>query len=452
MSERHPIRVVFVEDDEDVRLGSAQALDLAGFEVVEHASVESARRDVAAGLPVVVVSDVQLPGLTGLGWLEELRRLDPELPVILITGHGDVAMAVRAMRDGAYDFIEKPCSSERLVTVVRRAADRRRLALEVQTLRRELDGWQGIQAALIGRSAGMQRVRQLVRTLAAAPADAVIYGETGTGKDLVARCLHDHSPRRRGHYVPVNCGGLPETLVDSELFGHEAGAFTGATRRRVGRIEHAHGGTLFLDEIESMPLPVQAKLLRTLQDRSLERIGSNETVKVDIRVVAAAKEDLKAASDRGRFRADLYYRLGVAFIELPPLRERREDIPLLFEHLVLQAARRYDLPAPVPDGAALSALMAHGWPGNVRELRNVADRFVLGLAGDDLSRMLGRPGEPVPLPEQLEHVERALIVDALRREHGDVAAAAKSLRVPKPTLYDKLRRLQIAAGEYRVED
>ncbi|WP_280151780.1 sigma-54 dependent transcriptional regulator [Piscinibacter sp. XHJ-5] len=450
MNERHPIAVVFVEDDDDVAAGSAQALELAGFEVMRYDTVEAARSAVTAGLPAVVVCDVKLPGTSGTAWAQELHRLDPELPVILITGHGDIAMAVQAMRDGAYDFIEKPCSSERLASVVRRAAEKRRLVLEVLSLRRQLEGWQGIKAALIGRSTQMERVRELVRTLAAAPADVIVYGETGTGKDLVARCLHDHSERRRGNFVPVNCGGLPETLVDSEIFGHEVGSFTGATRRRIGKFEHANGGTLFLDEIESMPPAVQVKLLRALQDRTIERVGSNDAVRIDCRVIAASKEDLRVLSEQKRFRADLYYRLGVAFIELPPLRERREDIPLLFEHFTLQAARRYDRPAPIADDRTLSALMAHAWPGNVRELHNVADRFVLGLLGDELGAKLGQHERSAALPEQLEHIERALITESLRRQHGDVTLAAHALGVPKQTLYDKLRRLHIDATEFRA--
>nr|WP_145545831.1 sigma-54 dependent transcriptional regulator [Variovorax boronicumulans] len=449
-AELHPIRVVFVEDDEDVRAGSAQALELAGFAVQSHESVEAARHHVVAGMPAVVVSDVRLPGTSGVQWQAELRRLDPELPVVLITGHGDIAMAVQAMREGAYDFLEKPCSSEQLVAVVRRAADKRQLALEVASLKRQLESWPGIQATLLGRSAAMQRVRALVRTLAAAPADVVVYGETGTGKDLVARCLHEHSARRQGHFVPVNCAGLPESLVDSEIFGHEAGAFTGATRRRIGKFEHAHGGTLFLDEIEGMPLPVQAKLLRALQDRRIERLGSNQEVPVDCRVVAASKEDLRVASEQGRFRSDLYYRLGVAFIALPPLRERREDIPLLFEHFVLQAARRYEMPAPLVTPEILTLLMAHRWPGNVRELRNVADRYVLGLMDEEQARLLGEGAPASSLPEQLEQIERVLVAEGLRRAHGDVGATASALGIAKQTLYDKLKRLRLDAATYRV--
>ena len=445
------IRVIYVEDDEDVRAGSAQALELAGLAVDAHGSVEAARARIRAGVPAVVLSDVQLPGSSGTEWLDEIRAIDAELPVILVTGHGDIAMAVQAMRRGAYDFIAKPYSSDQLVTVVRRAAEKRRLTLQVQALRDEMDTWHGIQALLLGRSAQMQKVRRTVMNLASTSADVVIYGETGTGKDLVARCLHDHSDRRRAHYVPLNCGGLPEALAESELFGHEVGSFTGAIRQRIGKFEHAHGGTLFLDEIESMPIAVQIKLLRALQERSIERVGSNTPVAVNCRVIAAAKQDLKLLSEQQKFRADLYYRIGVAFIELPPLRERREDIPLLFEHFTLQAAGRYQRSAPSLSGAQLAELMAHPWPGNVRELHNVADRFVLGLLGERLELAAQDQAQPSKLPEQIEQFERVMISEALKRQHGDVALAAKALGLPKQTLYDKLRRLRISTDSFKPE-
>jgi two-component system C4-dicarboxylate transport response regulator DctD len=290
-------------------------------------------------------------------------------------------------------------------------------------------------------------------TLAQTSADVLIYGETGTGKELVARCLHDQSERRRQHFVPVNCGGLPEALAESELFGHEAGAFTGANRTRVGKFEYAHGGTLFLDEVESMPTAVQIKLLRALQERTVERIGSNKSIPFDCRLIAASKEDLKLLSDQHKFRADLYYRIGVAFIELPPLRERREDIPLLFEHFVLLAARRYERVAPVLNNSQLADLMAYAWPGNVRELRNVADRFVLGLLGDRLTMARGAgegaPGLPHGLPLQVEKFERAMIVEELRRNRGDQSATAAALGIARQTLSDKVRKLGLVADEFR---
>ena len=455
MSEAPAIRVMLIEDDEDVRVSTTQVLTLAGFEVESFPSAERARPHIGFGVPAVVVSDVRLPGLSGTEWLPELRNVDAELPVILVTGHGHIAMAVQAMREGAYDFIEKPFSSERLVAIVRHAIERRQLSLQVRALRDALENWQGIQSVLIGRSAQMQQVRQTVKTLAETSADVLVYGETGTGKELVARCLHDHSARRRQHFVPLNCGGLPESLAESELFGHEAGAFTGANRVRVGKFEYASGGTLFLDEIESMPMAVQIKLLRALQERSIERIGSNKTIPFDCRVVAASKDDLKAMSDQQKFRADLYYRLGVAFIELPPLRERREDIPLLFEHFTLQAASRYERPAPLLSNAQLADLMAYAWPGNVRELRNVADRFVLGLLGERLTQTRGGNGAdgvptlPRGLPQQVESFERAVIVEELRRQHGDQPATAAALGIARQTLHDKVRKLGLTVDEFK---
>ncbi|MEJ8847813.1 sigma-54 dependent transcriptional regulator [Variovorax rhizosphaerae] len=454
MSNAPAIRVLLVEDDEDVRISTTQVLNLAGLDVESFGSVERARAHVGPGVPAIVVCDVRLPGITGTEWLHELHAADPELPVILMTGHGHIAMAVEAMRDGAYDFIEKPFTTERLVAIVRHAIERRQLTLQVRALREALDNWNGIQSVLIGRSAQMQQVRRTVMTLAETSADVLIYGETGTGKELVARCLHDYSKRRRQHFVPLNCGGLPESLAESELFGHEPGAFTSASKVRVGKFEYANGGTLFLDEIESMPMAVQIKLLRALQERTVERIGSNKTIPFDCRVVAASKDDLKELSDRQKFRADLYYRIGVAFIELPPLRERREDIPLLFEHFTLLAASRFERVAPLLSSAQLADLMAYAWPGNVRELRNVADRFVLGLLGEGgegrLTQQHGADASlPQGLPQQVESFERAVIVEALRKHHGDQSATASALSVPRQTLFDKLRKLGVTADQFK---
>jgi two-component system C4-dicarboxylate transport response regulator DctD len=446
------VRILLVDDDEDVRQSTAQALRLAGFEVQAFANVEAAHGQISPGAPVVVVSDVKLPGTSGTDWQRQIRAIDPELPVILVTGHGHIPMAVAAMREGAYDFIEKPFTRERLTSIVQHAVERRQLALQVHALREALDNWHGIQAALIGRSAEMQQVRRTVMTLAQTSADVLIYGETGTGKELVARCLHEHSQRRRGHFVPLNCGGLPENLAESELFGHEAGAFTGAQRLRVGKFEHADGGTLFLDEIESMPMGVQVKLLRALQERTIERIGSNKPISVDCRIVAASKADLQQLGEEGKFRSDLYYRIGVAFIELPPLRERREDIPLLFEHFCLTAGQRFGCAVPEASAAQLADLMAHSWPGNVRELRNVADRFALGLPGERLVRGRGvdeAQALPRSLPQQVESFERAVIVEMLRRQRGDQSATAQALGLPRQTLHDKLRKLGISAEAFR---
>ncbi|MBP2315717.1 sigma-54-dependent transcriptional regulator [Azospirillum soli] len=439
------LKVLIVEDDANVRLGCQQALQLEDIPVEAVDTAEKARRLVAADFPGVVVTDIRLPGADGMDLLHHLLHLDPDLPVVLMTGHGDVSLAVQAMKAGAHDFIEKPFSSDYLVEVVRRALEKRRLTLEVRDLREKLRNRRSIDARLIGNSPAMERVRRLIADLGDSAADVLIHGETGTGKELVARCLHDASPRRTGNFVAVNCGGLPESLIDSEIFGHEAGAFTGAGKRRIGKIEHANGGTLFLDEIESMPMPMQIKLLRVLQERTLERLGSNTAIPVDCRVIAATKVDLRELADRGLFRADLYYRLNVATLPLPPLRERREDIPLLFEQFALEAASRHGRPVPEPDAERTRRLMAHHWPGNVRELRNVADRCVLGIEGG--FPPFGAPVTPArPLAETVDAFERALIAEALRRNGNSLARASEELQVAKTTLHDKIRKHRLATS------
>ena len=439
------LTVFLVEDDTDLQLGCVQALQLADIAVRAFGSVEAVLPHLSPGMAGVVVTDMRLPGADGMSLIEEARDMDPDLPVIMITGHGDVNLAVQAMRSGAYDFIPKPFSPEQLVEVVQRALDKRRLTLEVANLRRALTLSEGLEGKLVGHSPAIARVRQLITEVADSPVDVLIRGETGTGKEVVARALHDHSRRRNAPYVALNCGGLPDSLLDSELFGHEPGAFTGAQKRRIGRIEHANGGTLFLDELESMPMGVQVKLLRVLQERSIERLGSNQSIPVDVRVVAATKDDLLARAQQGSFRADLVYRLNVVNIELPALRERREDIPMLLEHFLLLAASRYDRPEPRLPQAQLRQLMARDWPGNVRELRNVADALVLGVGPQWVSPhaapagSAGGDGEP-GLSDTVDQFERNLIADALERHGGNVGQTAKALNVPKTTLVDKIRK------------
>ena len=437
------IHVILVEDDRTVREGSVQALELADFAVQGYDSAEPAHAQLRPHCPAVLVSDVKLPGMSGLDLLAAAHAIDPELPVILVTGHGDISMAVQAMHDGAYDFIEKPYSSEQLADVVRRAADKRRLQLEVRSLRQRLAHSEGIEAYLLGNAPAMQALRQVILSVASQPADVLIYGETGTGKELVARCLHQFSERAKHHYVPVNCGAIPETIFESELFGHEPGAFTGAAKRQIGKIEHASQGTLFLDEIESLPLAMQVKLLRVLQERYIQRLGSNTPVPLDVRVIAASKEDLKDYSDQGKFRSDLYYRLNLIVLHIPPLRERREDIPLLFEHFMLDAAARYKRPCPVVPAAQMQQLMAQDWPGNVRELRNAADRFVLGLSA------CADAGPPASLADQVSGFERMLIEQALRAAGGNVAEACTALSLPKQTMYTKMQKYGLGAEDYR---
>ena len=436
-------RVVLVDDEEMIRLTVEQTLDLAGIEVAGFATAEAALAVLDRDHPGVVVSDVRLPGRDGLELLAELRRRDPELPVVLITGHGDVAMAVAAMQEGAYDFIEKPFVSDTFVEVVKRALEKRALVMENRRLRTALDRGDAIERCLVGQSPALRRLRGDVAILASTAADVLVLGETGAGKEQVARALHEGGSRRERPFVAVNCGAIPESMFESEMFGHEAGAFTGAGKRRVGKIEHASGGTLFLDEVESMPLAMQVKLLRVLQDRKLERLGSNTTIPVDLRVVAATKEDLGALADAGRFRKDLFFRLDVVKLALPPLRERREDIPLLFELFLVQAAVKYQRPVLEVPPSLRRTLMLADWPGNVRELRNAAERYMLGFLAPGAAA-----GTTAPAPgliELLDRVERLVIEDALKASGQRISAAAQALGLPRKTLFDRMRRLGLSA-------
>ncbi len=438
-----PADVFLVDDDEAVLDSLQQGLRLAGLTVRSFDNARALLQALDTGDEALsVVTDVRLGDIDGLQLMRQLRRLDAQLPVILITGHGDVQMAVQAMRDGAHDFIEKPFSPARLAATVRRAVEQRRLVLENRALRTQVD--QGIAWGLVGHSAAAVEMRRLVAALGPARVDVLLLGETGTGKEVVARALHAASGRS-GPFVAINCGALPEPVFESEMFGHESGAFTGAQRRRIGKIEHARAGTVFLDEIESMPLALQAKLLRTIQERCVERLGSNESIAVDCRFIAATKLDLLQAAEAGSFRADLYYRLEVATLRLPPLRERQDDVPLLFRHFVALAAQRHGIEPPpwgLPD---LQAWQQRPWPGNVRELRNLAERWCLGLEPAQAEAAATLP----TLSDTLARTERSCIEAALRDAGGQVQAAADRLGLPRKTLYDKLSRLGLDASQYR---
>ena len=396
---------------------------------------------------------MKMPGMSGMEFLQQALSIDRDLPVILITGHGDIAMAVEAIRQGAYDFIEKPFAADLLVETVRRAQDKRALTLENRSLRQELEAQSALGPRIIGRTPAIQRLRATIAQLADTDADVLIHGETGTGKELVARSLHEHSRRAEHNFVAVNCGAVPENLIESELFGHEPGAFTGAKGRRIGRFEHANHGTLFLDEIESMPMQVQIHLLRVLQERAVERLGSNELVPLNLRVVAATKTDLKEASEQAEFREDLYYRLNVVTIEIPPLRERLEDIPQLFHHFLLVAGARYERETPMPNADQLRSLLAHSWPGNVRELRNIAERYVLlgENVGYDLEQLMrGTAGETaITLPQQVDCFEKSLIKQQLELQKGNLKKTMEALGVPRKTLYDKMRKYGLDKSHYK---
>jgi two-component system C4-dicarboxylate transport response regulator DctD len=435
--------VYLVEDDASVRESLQQALELEGRRVRSFAAMEPVIEALRhAQEPLCIVTDVRLGAGDGLQLLSAVRAHDPQLPVIVITGHGDVPMAVQAMRDGAHDFIEKPFSPNRLIASTRRAIEQRQLVLENKRLRQQLD--QVADWGLVGHSPPMCELRRLVQAIGPSQVDVLLMGETGTGKEVVARALHAASGCP-GPFVAINCGALPETIFESEMFGHESGAFTGASRKRVGKIEYAENGTVFLDEIESMPLSLQAKLLRTIQERTVERLGSNEVITVNCRFIAATKLDLIDAAKRGQFREDLYYRLEVATLQLPRLRDRAEDIPLLFNHFLAVIAKRHGI-EPLPWAPEdMIHWQQRPWPGNVRELRNHVERWYLGLGSSSAP-----PGEPASsLAEILARAERTLIETALRNHDGNVQLAADALKLPRKTLYDKLARFHIDASSLR---
>ena len=439
--------VAFIDDDDDLRAASVQALLLAGLTVRPFASAQAALEAIDVDFAGVVVSDVRMPRIDGLELFRRLKQLDADLPVILITGHGDIAMAVEAMREGAYDFLAKPYAGDRLLGSIRHALEKRRLVIENRELRRAARA-AGEGMPLLGATPAMERLRRTLHQLADADVDVLIEGETGSGKDVAATLLHRWSRRAARPFVAVNCGALPETVIESELFGHEAGAFTGAQKKRIGRIEHADGGTLFLDEIEAMSPALQVKLLRALETREITPLGTNEIRRVDIRIVAATKLDLLRLAKQGSFREDLYYRLHVAAIRLPPLRERRADVPLLFGHFLGEASKRFRREAPAIGEGVRRHLNEHDWPGNVRELSHYAERVALGLVEVEATVQAGDPSRT--LPERLDAYEAELIRETLAAHRGDVQASVAALGIPRKTFYDKLKRHGIDQNRYRA--
>ncbi|MCJ8150892.1 MULTISPECIES: sigma-54-dependent transcriptional regulator [Shinella] len=432
-------RILLIDDEEEMRRSSAQALELFGMEVDTFVSAEPVLERVGYGFDGVVVSDIRMPGMDGMTLLQRVRELDAEIPVILLTGHADVQLAVTAMRAGVYDFLEKPFTAQHLAGIIRRAMDRRSLVLENRRLRAVAGKRDDIEARLPGRTQVMVDLRYSLRAIGATDADTLVIGETGVGKEVVARALHDISARAGRPLIAINCAALPENLIESELFGHEAGAFPGAIRPRYGKFEHARGGTILLDEIGSMPFDLQAKFLRVLQERVISRLGSNEIVPLDVRFIATSKVDLEAEVAAGRFRADLLYRLNVATLHVPSLAQRRADIPLLFLQLVREASARYgraDMEVP-PD--VITEVAGRNWPGNVRELRNAADRLVLGLDPQREETQF----EPQRLADKVAAYERSVIASALAAHAGRIRPVYEMLGISRKTLYEKMQKYDL---------
>src|SRR2546425_10358939 len=389
--EMKSLRLLIVDDEEAARYGMRRALETFGCDIAEAESAETARARMQARRFDLLLLDVNLPGLSGLDFLKEIQEQSEqqktEAPlVVIVTAHGSERLAVQAVKSGAYDYVSKPFELDELRLVVKNAAETVELRRENVSLRRRIEVERSQRGALIGNSAGMQRVRGMIEKVAETDATVLVRGESGTGKELVARELHEkNSVRSQGPFVAVNCAALPSELIESELFGHEKGAFTGAAARRQGKFEQANGGTLFLDEIGDMSPSVQAKLLRALEERTIERLGGNDSIPVDVRFVSATHRPLEQEIAAGNFRADLFYRLRVLTIEIPPLRERREDIPLLAETFTRAAAERYALPQRSIGQGALRRLLEYSWPGNVRELKNTWDRAVIMAEADELA-------------------------------------------------------------------
>jgi DNA-binding NtrC family response regulator len=436
-----PARVLVVDDETIARHLAVEILRRAGYDTL---SVN----DGAQAIPLlrdrgvdVVVSDLMMPRVGGLELLDWMSKHTPDVELVLITANNDVGTAVQAMRRGAFDYLTKPFVTDQLRNTVQHAVERRRLRLETRELRRRLGETTGVDA-IIGASEAIARVRERIRLAADRDVTVLIHGETGTGKELVARAIHQVSRRHAAPFVSVNCAALPETLIGSELFGHERGSFTSADRTRVGRFEAAHGGTLHLDEIGDLPLATQGALLRVLEDQRFERVGSSETLQVDVRVLTATKRNLAEGVQRGQFREDLFFRLNVMTIECPPLRDRLEDIPFLTAHFLARAGQPQRAIEPV----AMHKLMSHAWPGNVRELQNVMARAVIlagdaAIAAEDLELGLAAPETASSL--ELDAVEKRHIQHVLELTGWNRSEAARLLGVDRSTLQRKVARFDL---------
>ena len=449
---------LIVDDEAGVRSALSGVLQDEGYRVDSVESGEACLERVVRQTYDVIVLDIWLPGLDGLATLEKLRERNVEAQVVMISGHGNIESAVRAIKMGAFDFVEKPLSLDKTVLVARNALRQRRLEAENRALRAHVDR----RLAMVGESPAMEHLRDQIAKAAPTNGRVLVYGENGTGKELVARSVHAMSRRASGAFVEVNCAAIPEELIESELFGYTKGAFTGAVANREGKFEAADGGTLFLDEVGDMSLKTQAKVLRVLQEQVVERVGGRGGVRVDVRVLSATNKDLRTAIDGGAFRDDLFFRLNVIPIFVPPLRERRRDITLLAGHFLAEFAHEYGHRVKTLDDAALTVLETHDWPGNVRELRNVLERLAIMVPGrtigaEDLTFLAGggppgagpgQIGKALRLHEAREQFERDYIVRALVAHGGNISLAADALGVERSNLYRKMRALGIMSPRW----
>jgi len=456
--------VAVIDDDDVARMSIGQMLRLRNYAVELFPSAEAALAHPLLPDMDCVISDVKMPGMDGEAFLAEVLRRDYAFPVVMVTGHGDVSMAVRCLKEGAYDFVEKPFEDDVLLASVKRAVEKRTLKRETDELRRRLDMMapdEDSRFGMIGRSPLMQDMYQQIELAARSDASALICGETGSGKELVARAIHANSSRAHNPYVPVNAGGLPETMLESELFGHARGAFTGAETARDGKLVTASGGTLLLDEVESISERAQVQLLRVLEDGLVQPLGKDEPRNVDIRLLATTKVDLAEQVRAGRMRQDFYHRIVVLTINVPPLREHPEDIPLLAAHFLKSAASRNGMPIPNIPEQTLQDMLRHHWPGNVRELKNAVERMVItaqdGAAGpfvqdDDAysgARLLSLPATGGRLRDEMEQTERSVIDAALKENKGEINATCRTLGISRRALYERMKKYELAKEDYK---
>lgn len=441
-------KVIIIDDEQIIRDSLAQLLSIEGYETETFESGKEALTLLNDTFNGIVISDINMSCMHGLEVLNEIQAIDADIPVIMLTGYADVQLAVAALQKGAYDFFEKPIN-EQLLDSVTRAAEKRALILENRRLKADLKTAKS-GPRILGDTPEMQKMMALLDAVVDTPADVLIHGETGAGKEMVARYLHEHSSRAKANFVAINCGALPENLIESELFGSRKGAYTGANENRIGKLEFAQGGTVFLDEIESMPLAMQVKLLRVIEERTVTPVGSNKAISLNIRFVAATKVDLLELAEQGLFRTDLYYRLNLVTVGIPPLRARKADIPLLFRHFSSVAAGRFHKPLQSLTSDEVDQLMRYDWPGNVRELRNVAERQVLlGLPVElNQNTNISIPTDDLSLQEKVAFYECALIEEALSQTSGSVKDAIALLKLPRKTFYDKVAKYGIERSKF----
>jgi DNA-binding NtrC family response regulator len=441
-------RILVVDDEEIVRESLGGWLEKDGYAVERCADGPSALERLEAERWSILVVDLKMPGMNGLEVLEQAKRMHPDLAVVMMTAYATVDTAVAAMKAGAYDYLVKPFDPEELSLMMQKIVAQQALVRENMVLRQALKQEYRFRD-LLSKSPAMQAVFELARTAARASSTILVLGESGSGKEVLARAIHAESPRAEGPFVAVSCAALTESLLESELFGHERGAFTGAVARRKGKFEAAHGGTLFLDEVGDVGPKLQLDLLRVLEERRFHRVGGNDPIEVDVRIVAATNRDLGKAVQEGRFRDDLFYRLNVIPIVIPPLRQRREDIPLLVESFVERLAAEMKKPLDGVSAEAMSALMAHDWPGNVRELRNVLERGAVVAAGPVIQLAdLGLPSRAEAPPKagalaSLEEVEKRQVAAVLAHTGGNVSQSARILGIDRVTLYNKMKKYSI---------